>query len=149
MDLPLTYERLIAKKRIPGLLVAIASADNQAVTKDGDTATAAKERALRLRDTLRHLLQIVGELAPPSEPPQPEGAKPLETDSTTPPEVADNAPVDGAGDHMDAAPPTKKRGARPNSSNGLGTRDTADHGRPRAPSVRVRRREGQPGTVQP
>ena len=69
--LPRDYERQIAKKRLPGLLSAIAAAENRAATLPEEKGHAEAGRARSLRAVVAQLLTDLGEEGPPSPPPAP------------------------------------------------------------------------------
>ena len=69
--LPRDYERQIAKKRLPGLLGAIATAENRAVTLPEEKGRAEAVRARSLRAVVAQLLADLGEDEPLSPPPTP------------------------------------------------------------------------------
>ena len=69
--LPREYERQIAKKRLPGLLGAIATAENRAATLPEEKGRAEAVRARSLRAVVAQLLADLGEEEPPGPPAAP------------------------------------------------------------------------------
>ena len=66
--LPREYEQQIAKKRIPGLVSAIAAAENRAATLSEEKGRAEAARARNLRALMAQLLADLGEEEPRSIP---------------------------------------------------------------------------------
>lgn len=100
MDLlPSEYERQIAKKRIPCLLSAIATAENRAELWSEDKAKQEGQRAQRLRSLVAQLLAMT------ATPEEMNGPQPVASPSRRRPGGASPTPLTRPSSSMTAAPP--------------------------------------------